>query len=43
MANSGNYPLVSGSSRIGWIATGRETPEEGGNWQVVAYAICAEL
>jgi hypothetical protein len=44
VANSGNYPLVSGgNSRIGWIATGRETATEPGNWQVVAYAVCAEL
>lgn len=44
VAVSGTYPAVSSSnSRTGWIATGRETPEEPGNWQIVAYAICAEL
>lgn len=44
VAVSASYPLVTATnSRAGWIATGRETPEEGGTWQVVAYAICAEL
>jgi hypothetical protein len=44
VAVSASYPAVSGTnSRYGWIAGGRETPEEGGSWQVVAYAICAEL
>ena len=39
-----SYPLVeSNNARAGWIASGRETPEESENWQVVAYAICAEL
>jgi hypothetical protein len=44
VAVSASYPLVSSSNgRIGWIASGHETPTEPGNWQVVAYAICAEL
>ncbi|HEU4738196.1 MAG TPA: hypothetical protein VFS54_03830 [Solirubrobacterales bacterium] len=44
VALNGDYPAVaSNNARTGWIASGRETPEEAGNWQVVAYAICAEL
>ena len=44
VATSASYPLVDANNgRVGWIATGRETSEEPGNWQVVAYAICAEL
>jgi hypothetical protein len=44
VAVNASYPLVdSNNGRIGWIAGGRETPEEKENWQVVAYAICAEL
>ena len=44
VAVSASYPLVdSNNGRVGWIATGRETPEESEEWQVVAYAICAEL
>lgn len=44
VAVNGTYPAVaSNNARTGWIATGRETPEEAGNWQIVAYAICAEL
>jgi hypothetical protein len=44
VANTANYPLVTAAnSRAGWIATGRETAVEAGNWQVVSYAICAEL
>jgi hypothetical protein len=44
VAVSASYPLVSSNNgRIGWIASGHETPTEPGNWQVVAYAICAEL
>lgn len=44
VAINGSYPAVaSNNSRTGWIASGRETPEEAGNWQVVAYAVCAEL
>lgn len=44
VAVNGSYPAVaSNNARTGWIATGRETPEEAGNWQIVAYAICAEL
>ena len=31
------------NSRVGWDAGGREIGEENLNWQVVAYAICAEL
>ena len=31
------------NGRVGWIAGGREIAEEAGNWQVVAYAVCAEL
>jgi hypothetical protein len=31
------------NSRVGWTAGGREIGEEVLNWQVVAYAICAEL
>lgn len=41
---SGSYPEVAvNNARTGWIATGHETPTEAGNWQVVAYAVCAEL
>jgi hypothetical protein len=44
VAVSASYPLVdSNNGRVGWIASGRETPEESEDWQVVAYAICAEL
>lgn len=44
VAINGSYPAVaSNNARTGWIASGRETPEEAGNWQVVAYAVCAEL
>ncbi len=44
VAVNGTYPAVaSNNARTGWIATGRETPEEPGNWQIVAYAVCAEL
>ena len=44
VAVNGDYPAVaSNNARTGWIASGRETPEEAGNWQIVAYAICAEL
>jgi hypothetical protein len=44
VANTANYPLVSATnSRVGWVATGRETEDVPGNWQVVSYAICAEL
>jgi hypothetical protein len=44
VAINGSYPLVTATnSRAGWIATGHETPTEAGNWQVVAYAVCAEL
>jgi len=44
VAVSATYPLVdSNNARTGWIATGREAPTEAEPWQVVAYAICAEL
>lgn len=44
VAVSASYPLVnSNNGRVGWIATGREGGVEPGNWQVVAYAVCAEL
>jgi len=44
VAVSATYPLVEpNNARTGWIASGRETPEELESWQVVAYAICAEL
>lgn len=44
VAVSASYPQVSvANSRNGWIATGKETPEEAGNWQIVAYTVCAEL
>jgi hypothetical protein len=37
-------PVVSTTNgRIGWVAGGREIGNEEANWQVVAYAICAEL
>ena len=37
-------PVVSATNaRVGWIAGGREYAAEAGNWQVVAYAVCAEL
>lgn len=41
---SASYPLVTATnSRAGWIATGREFAAEPANWQIVAYAVCAEL
>ena len=41
---SESAPVVSATnSRVGWISAGREYAPEPGNWQVVAYAICAEL
>lgn len=44
VAINGTYPAVAANNaRTGWIASGRETPEEGGNWQVVAYVVCASL
>jgi hypothetical protein len=44
VAINGDYPAVAANNvRSGWIASGRETPEEAGNWQIVAYAICTEL
>lgn len=44
VAVNASYPLVdSNNGRVGWIAGGRETSVEAETWQVVAYAICAEL
>jgi hypothetical protein len=44
VAPSESAPAVSATnSRVGWTAGGREIGEEALNWQVVAYAICAEL
>ncbi len=44
VAPSESAPAVSATnSRVGWVASGREIGEEALNWQVVAYAICAEL
>lgn len=41
---SESAPVTSATNvRVGWIAGGREFAAEAGNWQVVAYAICAEL
>jgi hypothetical protein len=41
---SESAPVTSATNvRVGWIAGGREFAAEVGNWQVVAYAICAEL
>lgn len=41
---SESAPVVSATnSRVGWVAGGREFAAEPGNWQVVAYAVCAEL
>jgi hypothetical protein len=41
---SESAPVVSATnSRVGWVAGGREFTAEEGSWQVVAYAICAEL
>src|SRR3954454_5418377 len=37
VAINGSYPAVaSNNARTGWIASGRETAAEAGNWQVVA-------
>jgi hypothetical protein len=37
-------PVVSATNaRVGWEGGGREYAAEAGNWQVVSYAICAEL
>ncbi|HET7484749.1 MAG TPA: hypothetical protein VFJ64_05165 [Solirubrobacterales bacterium] len=44
VAINASYPLVdSNNGRVGWIAGGRETSAEAETWQVVAYAVCAEL
>jgi hypothetical protein len=44
VAPSESAPAVSAANgRVGWTAGGREIGEEPLNWQVVAYAICAEL
>jgi len=41
---SESAPVVSATNtRVGWVAGGREFVAEAGTWQVVAYAICAEL
>ncbi|HET6998853.1 MAG TPA: hypothetical protein VFI03_09705 [Solirubrobacterales bacterium] len=41
---SESAPVTSATNvRVGWIAGGREFAAEAGNWQVVAYAVCAEL
>lgn len=41
---SESAPAVSATnSRVGWTAGGREIGEETLSWQVVAYAVCAEL
>lgn len=41
---SESAPVTSATNvRVGWIAGGHEYAAEPGNWQVVAYAICAEL
>ena len=41
--NQSYGPSNANNSRTTWIASGREPVAEVGNWQVVAYAICAEL
>lgn len=44
VAPSVSAPVTSATnSRVGWEAGGREIGEENLNWQVVAYAICAQL
>ena len=44
VALSESAPAVSATNaRVGWTAGGREIGEEALNWQVVAYAVCAEL
>jgi hypothetical protein len=44
VAINGSYPAVaSNNARTGWVASGRETAAEPGNWQVVAYVVCASL
>jgi hypothetical protein len=44
VALSQSYPsTAANNSRNAWIATAREPAIEAGSWQVVAYAICAEL
>ncbi len=41
---SSSAPVVSATNaRVGWEAAAREVGEEPANWQVVAYAVCAEL
>jgi hypothetical protein len=41
---SESAPVTSAANvRVGWVAGGHEYAAEAGNWQVVAYAICAEL
>ena len=44
VAPSESAPVVgANNARVGWVAGGREIGEESLNWQVVAYAVCAEL
>lgn len=44
VAATASYPFVDeANARTGWIASGKETAAEIGNWQVVAYVVCAEL
>ncbi|HEY5707762.1 MAG TPA: hypothetical protein VIS51_00005 [Solirubrobacterales bacterium] len=44
VAVTGSNPFVSGTSRTGWSAFGRDVDGVGaGNWSVEAFAICAEL
>lgn len=44
VAINGSYPAVaSNNARTGWTASGRETAAEAGNWQIVAYVVCASL
>jgi hypothetical protein len=41
---SESAPIVAANNgRVGWSAGGREVGDEEAGWQVVAYAICAEL
>lgn len=44
VAVTGSNPFVSGTSRTGWSAFGRDVDGlPGGNWSIEAFAICAEL
>ena len=41
---TGSYPVSNGNSRTGWEALAHETGTgQGGNWWVIAFAICAEI